>query len=126
MWRDRLAALWLLVTAGVCGAVVMDVELLGARLLSPGYGASQVVWAVMISVTLLSLTVGYFVGGFLADRRPRPGLLYGILLVAAALLAACPHVLPMVLRACRTALGIKGGALVSSLAVFFLPLSLLG
>ena len=116
---------WLAATAVACGGVVMAVELLGARMLSVGYGASLFVWAAMISVTLTSLAVGYFVGGSLADRVPRPALLYGIVLTAAVLLGACPHT-RFVLRACYGRLGLRWGALVSSLLVFFLPLGLLG
>ena len=121
----RLTAAWLLVTAAVMGAAVMAVELLGARLLSAGYGGSLVVWAAMISVTLLSLAIGYFVGGLLSDRCPRPGLLYAVLLVASVLVAACPYE-RFVLQACYDSLGLRGGALASSAVIFFLPLSLLG
>jgi len=121
----RLASVWLLVTAAVCGAVVMAVELLGARLLSVAYGGSLTVWAAMIAVTLLSLAVGYFLGGWLSDRYPRPALLYGCLVVAAALVALCPHT-GFIVQACRKAMGIRGGALASSAIIFSLPLGLLG
>jgi len=121
----RLTAAWLLVTAAVMGAAVMAVELLGARLLSAGYGGSLVVWAAMISVTLLSLAIGYFAGGVLSDRCPHPGLLYGVLLAASVLVAVCPYQ-RSVLRACYDGLGLRGGALASSAVIFFLPLGLLG
>jgi predicted membrane-bound spermidine synthase len=121
----RLASVWLLVTAAVCGAVVMALELLGARMLGVAYGGSLAVWAAMIAVTLLSLAVGYFLGGWLADRHPRPALLYGCLLAAAALVALCPHA-RFILKACHGALGLTGGALASSALIFALPLGLLG
>ncbi|HOX04917.1 MAG TPA: fused MFS/spermidine synthase [Planctomycetota bacterium] len=122
---NRFASVWLLVTAAVLGAVVMAVEILGARLLGAAYGGSLAVWAAMIAVTLLSLAVGYFVGGWAADRRPKPALLYGILLAASALVVLCPHT-RFILKACHDALGIQGGALASSLIVFALPLGLMG
>lgn len=121
----RLAAAWLLVTAVSCGAVVMALELLGARLLSVAYGGSLDVWAAMIAVTLLSLAIGYFVGGWLSDRRPRPALLYGVLVVAGALVMVCPYTKP-ILKGCAGALGMRGGALASSAIIFSLPLALLG
>jgi len=83
----RAASAWLLAAAILNGAVIMAVELLGARMLSPVFGGSLTVWAAMISVTMLSLAVGYFAGGWLADRRPRPALVAGLLLAAAALAA---------------------------------------
>ena len=125
MAPDRIQSLWLLVTAIVCGAVVMAVELLGARMLSVGYGGSMTVWAAMISVTLLSLAVGYFLGGWLADRRPRPALLNAIVILASLLIAMCPYARP-VLKVCYHAMGFKGGVLASSAIVFFLPLGLMG
>ncbi|HUT32923.1 MAG TPA: fused MFS/spermidine synthase [Planctomycetota bacterium] len=121
----RLATPWLLVTAASCGAVVMALELLGARLLSVAYGGSLDVWAAVIAVTLLSLAIGYFVGGWLSDRRPRPALLYGVLIVAGVLVVLCPYTRP-ILKACAGALGMRGGALASSAIVFSLPLALLG
>ncbi len=121
----RIRAAWLLVTAAVCGAVVMAVELLGARFLGASYGGSLAVWAAIISVTLLSLAAGYFAGGYLSDRFPRPSLLYGILLAAAAMVAACPY-LRFALKASYDALGLRGGALVSAAAVFSAPLVLFG
>jgi spermidine synthase len=121
----RLSTIWLLVTAAVFGAVIMAVELLGARLLSVAYGGSLAVWAAMIAVTLLSLAAGYFAGGWAADRKPRAELLYGILVAASVLVAICPHT-RFVLRACHHAFGIQGGALASSIIVFALPLGLMG
>jgi len=113
------------VLAAVSGAVVMAVELLGARMLSVVFGGSVLVWAAMISVTLLSLTAGYFVGGRVADRWPRAVILCSVILVAAMLTSVCPHARFVLDWSSRT-LGLQGGALASSLVVFFLPLGLMG
>ncbi len=125
MRKGRLVSFCLLAAAAVCGGVVMAVELLGARMLSVAYGGSLSVWAAMISVTLLSLAAGYFLGGWLADRFPRRGLLGACLIATGALLVVCPHA-GFVLRACYRAMGLRGGALASSAAIFFLPLGLMG
>jgi spermidine synthase len=117
--------LWLLWMAAVAGASVMAVELLGARMLSVRYGGSLHVWAAMISVTLLSLAVGYFVGGVLADRYAAPPLLSAIVAAAGLLIALCPHTGSM-LRWCYHAFGLPWGALAGSAVVFALPLCLLG
>jgi MFS family permease len=42
-----------------------------ARLLEPAFGNSQIVWAALIGLILLSLAVGAWLGGWLADRFPR-------------------------------------------------------
>lgn len=103
----------------------MAVELLGARLLSVAFGGSLSVWAGMIAVTLLSLAAGYSAGGRLADRRPRPAMLYVLTLAASLLVALCPHARP-VLKPCYAVLGLQWGAVAGSAIVFFLPLLLLG
>jgi predicted membrane-bound spermidine synthase len=121
----RLDVAFLLSTSVIGGAAIMAAELLGARMLSPVYGGSLTVWAAMISVTMLSLAAGYFVGGWIADRRPRPGMLYAGLLLAAALVGVCPH-MRFVLGGCYRALGLKAGALSASALIFFLPLAIMG
>lgn len=122
---SRLETIWLLITAAVCGAVVMAIELLGARLLGVTYGGSLVVWAAMIAVTLLSLAIGYFAGGYMSDRLPKASVLYWILIVTAVLLAVCPYAKP-VIRSFHQSLGLRAGALASSVTLFSLPLVLLG
>ena len=54
---------WLYCTVFLTSAAVMVIELLGTRLIAPFYGASLYVWTSVISVTLIALAMGYFVGG---------------------------------------------------------------
>ena len=64
---------WLYCTVFLTGAAVMVIELLGTRLIAPFYGASLYVWTSIISVTLIALALGYYLGGIWADRA-RSGL----------------------------------------------------
>jgi len=118
-------SLYLVLTSAICGALVMAVEFAGARMLSVGYGATLTIWAAMISVTMLSLAVGYFFGGMLADRCPTPLPLFGIVMVSGLLIVLCPYA-GGIMRTCYRTLGLKWGVLASSLAVFLAPLGLLG
>jgi predicted membrane-bound spermidine synthase len=68
----------------LCGAVVMVLELAGSRVLAPFLGTSIVVWTSLIGVVLGSLSLGYWWGGRVADRRPEARLLSRIILLAAA------------------------------------------
>jgi spermidine synthase len=68
----------------LCGAVVMVLELTGSRVLAPFLGTSIVVWTSLIGVVLGALSLGYWWGGRLADRRPEPKLLSRLILLAAA------------------------------------------
>lgn len=71
----------------VCGAVVMIFELVGSRVVAPYIGTSIYVWTSLIGVILASLSIGYYVGGYVADKRPtvRP---MGIIIIFAAVAIA--------------------------------------
>ena len=53
---------FLLLTSAMCGALVMVVEVLGARAIGPFFGVSLYVWTALITVTLLALALGYALG----------------------------------------------------------------
>jgi len=72
----------------LCGAVVMVIELTGSRVLAPYLGTSLVVWTSLIGIILASLSLGYWWGGRVADRRPEARLLGQIILLAAFSTAA--------------------------------------
>ncbi len=54
------------------GMAVMVLEMVGARLLAPWLGTSVVVWTSLIGVILACLSLGYWLGGRLADNYLRP------------------------------------------------------
>ncbi len=66
----------------VCGATVMIVELVGARMLAPYVGSSLYVWTTMIGVILGALSFGYWYGGKLADQNPNDEKLMKIVTLA--------------------------------------------
>lgn len=74
----------------ILGFVLMGFEMLSSRYLNPYFGSGIYTWAAIISVTLFSLMVGYFLGGALVDRRPTPALLGLLVLLAAIWMAAIP------------------------------------
>lgn len=57
-------------TVFICGAVVMIFELVGSRVLGPYFGTSIFVWTSLIGIILGSLSLGYYLGGKIADKNP--------------------------------------------------------
>lgn len=117
--------LYLLLTAGLCGAMVMVVEVLGSRVIGPFFGVSLFVWTSLITVTLVALALGYAFGGWLADRSDSPDRLYAIVLLAGVCVLAIPLLQTAVLKVC-VSLGLRLGSLAASAALFGPALFLLG
>lgn len=123
---------WLLIVqVFVAGATSMAIEMSASRLLAPYFGTSLFVWANLIGLILLYLSVGYYVGGRIADRHPRPAVLYGMTAVAALVTAAIPVVARPILLWSQSAfatysVGVFYGSLVSVILLFAIPMILLG
>ncbi len=66
----------------ICGALVMIYEIIGSRLLSPYLGASTYVWTSLIGVILAALSLGYWLGGRLADKKPDIKILAFVIFLA--------------------------------------------
>lgn len=125
------AAVYLLIAAAVAGGGGMALEMAASRLLLPYYGDSHLIWANLIGLILAALTVGYYVGGKLADRNPsRRSLtvLFAISgvwtllvpLVSSPLLSAVQHAFPV------SQLGFIVSSLIGVLLLFAPPTFLLG
>ncbi len=69
------------------GALVMIYEIIGSRILAPYIGTSTYVWTSLIGVILASLSLGYWLGGKTADRKPDLKVLSGVMFAGAALLS---------------------------------------
>ncbi|MCB8983127.1 MAG: fused MFS/spermidine synthase [Ardenticatenaceae bacterium] len=109
----------------------LAVEFTTSRMLQTVYGTSNLVWANVIGLVLLFLTLGYFIGGRWADKRPFPATFYA--LVSAAGLAGVFFLLltSVILKTAAAAMAaINVGALLSSfvgvLLALAVPVTLLG
>lgn len=121
----RLAVVWL------SGFSTMALQMAAVRVLAPVVGASILVWATTIALSLLAMTLGYLLGGRLAVRVGS-GRLLTLTLGSAAVLTALVPVLREVWGD-RITLGLTHadtatvvGALVGFLAMFAAPAVLLG
>lgn len=82
----------LLALVFIAGVVSLAIEMCGPRLMAPYFGTSQIIWATQIGFTLIYLSLGYFIGGRVADRNPRATVLCGITATAAAATGLIPIV----------------------------------
>ncbi|MBM4031972.1 MAG: hypothetical protein FJ291_09325 [Planctomycetes bacterium] len=112
----------------VCGAVLMAFEMVGSRILAPTFGSTIFVWGSLIGVFLAALSLGYLVGGQLADRLPRFSLLGAIIAVAGLLVLVVPLVAVYSCRGIDRWLGSgsRANPLLASVLLFFVPSVLLG
>jgi len=113
------------------GAGSTSTEICASRLLAPYFGASTIVWANVIGLVLAALALGYWLGGRLADRRPQPHVLGGVVVAAGVLVCAVPFASqPLLDLTVRGLNDVSAGAIVGSflgsLALFAPPVVLLG
>lgn len=118
-------------TVFVSGMTTLAVEMVASRLMGSVFGSSNLIWANVIGLMLLYLTVGYFVGGRWADRSPRYTTFYRIIIWGAFLCALIPLVARPVLSAAANAVsglnaGIALGSFAAVIALFAVPITLLG
>jgi len=123
----RRAAWALYMIVLVSGAVLMGVEIAGAKIMAPGFGTSIFVWGSIIGLFMAALAAGYYLGGMLADKHPTFGLLAGIVSAAGVLTVLIPRFGPGICETiARRDLGPVFGPLCAAAAVFFLPSFLMG
>lgn len=118
-WSEQLGLKLLVFFAG---AVLMSLEIAGSRVLAPHFGNSVFVWGSLISVFLIALSGGYYLGGRLADRYPSQVLLHSICAGVALLIfaiALVSHDTCEWLVECG--LGERSGPLVASMLLFLPP-----
>jgi spermidine synthase len=113
------------------GVATLATEIGASRLLAPYFGNSTIVWANVIGLTLASLSLGYWLGGRVADRRPTPRALGVVVvsaacLVAIATLAARPILDASVEGLDRVSAGAAIGSFFGVLVLFVPPVTLLG
>ena len=57
------------ITVFLSGALTMMLELIAARVLSPYVGSSNLIWTTIIGIMLISMSIGYWFGGKMADKN---------------------------------------------------------
>jgi spermidine synthase len=113
------------------GMSVMGVEMAASRLLRPYFGDSVLIWANIIGLILIYLSVGYYLGGRWADRDPRAVTLYRIIAWAGFAIGILPYLARPFLDLAIPALeqfnaGMGFISFAGTLVLFVVPVTLLG
>ena len=66
---EKLKTYKLEIVVFICGAMGMIIELLAARVLSPYVGSSNLIWTTIIGIMLTFMSLGYWIGGKIADKK---------------------------------------------------------
>ncbi len=109
----------------------LALEMCASRLLGAYFGTSLFIWANLIGLILVYLTVGYFLGGRLADRYPSEQVLCSITVLAALSISILPFVSQFILTWSITGLeqvsvSIFLSSLLGTILLFAVPVTLLG
>lgn len=111
----------------ISGGAILALELLASRIMTPYFGVSLYIWTGILSITLVSLALGYWWGGRLAGRAGeaparRLGLLFAIMpaLAGLAIIAACA-IYPFAFHPLAR-WSLSGGAFAACMILLFLPL----
>lgn len=118
----------------ITGAAIMMIEMVAFRLMTLYFGASLFVWANVIGLVMIALSVGYYFGGKLADLHPQRKILMFIVLSAGICVSFLPIfsqlTLPYFVRISPETSPFFGSLILSSfffiLLLFLVPVSLLG
>lgn len=109
------------------GFSIMGIELLAGRILAPYFGSSVHIWGSIITVFMLSLSIGYLLGGKYSTRNAsltRYGTIFiiaGITVTPVALFAE--PIMAFIFTAIEDS---RYGSLLASMALFFIPTIILG
>ena len=123
--------IYLYITVFFSGMTALAVELSASRLIGNIYGSSNLVWASVIGLILIYLTLGYWWGGRLADKHPDYRYFYRILMWASLSVGLVPMAARPILRVTANAfdrlqVGILAGAFITILILFVIPVTLVG
>lgn len=122
---------YLYLTVVMAGMGTLAVEFTASRMLQTVYGTSNIVWANVIGLVLVSLSLGYFLGGRLADRNPRPETFYVLVVLAGFSSVLFLLLTSAILRSAAAALaavevGAVAGSLLLVIGALVVPVTLLG
>lgn len=122
----KVSEFFLYTTVFLTGAAVLVIEIAAVRMLSPYYGASLYVFSSVLTIILAALSIGYYVGGKLADRTPAHEPLYACITLSGLLTLLAQFLGSQILPRAEGIFNVMSGPLLFGFFLFFIPALLLG
>ncbi len=123
---QKLKKILLLATVFITGACVLIIELVATRILSPYFGNTIYSYSSVITVILAALSLGYYLGGKLADKKPTLVWFYSIILLSGITVFILQILIIKFLPLLGYRLSLVNGPLITSLILFLAPAFFLG
>ncbi|MGE0735478.1 MAG: spermidine synthase [Alphaproteobacteria bacterium] len=122
--QSRAVRLMLFAVAFLNGWIIMQIEILGGRVLAPFFGYSVYQWGALIGIVMAALSVGYYIGGRVGDRPSAKSFLLGATLLSLIYIVAMTFLAESILPSLR-AVGPAWGAVIASTVLLGVPSILL-
>jgi predicted membrane-bound spermidine synthase len=120
--KEVIKANMVVFIASFCTLVI---ELVAGRIMAPYVGVSLYTWTSIIGVVLAGISIGAYLGGWIADRYPRPATL-GWLLFLSGVGALTIAPLTNLIGAAQFNTSLMLRILIITSAIFFVPSCILG
>lgn len=116
-----LGELYLYFSVFLSGGSILVIEIAAGRVLAPHFGNTLYTWTSMIGIILAALSVGYAIGGRMADRGPSVHRFFLIMIMGAGLVALVPVLRAVFLPALEKGLSIRSGPIIGGFLLFAAP-----
>ncbi len=117
--------LMIYILAFIEGFLVMAFELLAARFIAPYFGNSIYVWTAVLGLTMISLLIGYFLGGRIVHIGKHNKFPLPTLILSSIILLMLPTITNL-LKVISNNFDLVFGSLAAAFTLLFFPLVLLG
>lgn len=116
-----MAGWYLYFAVFLSGGSILVLEIAAGRVLAPHFGNTLYTWTSMIGVILAALSLGYSIGGRLADQKPSRRLFFALMLLGAGLVALVPALRGLLLPSMEESFSLQSGPVFAGLALFAAP-----
>lgn len=111
----------------IVDAIIMILELIASRLLSPYFWNTNIVWTSVIWIILLSSSLWSYLGGKIADNKYKERSLKIVLIWTALFMFLIPFIQRFILTSIASTISsIKIWAILSTILIFFIPSCCMG